>query len=758
MPQISQINTAPKVFSLLVSLFILFIIIPDSVFSISKIDSLEICLVNSNDKEKVNILNELSLRSLTISLEKAANYAETALQLAEEINDNAGRITATTLLYNINFQSGKFKEAIDNSKLLIKISEESGDPNTLAKNLDNSAQAYLGMKEFVKAVKLFYISLYIRIKAEDITGIGDSYKNIAQIFEILGDHKSALQYLQKSLIQYKKSNNKTELSSALLKTGIIYKKNGQYEKGIEQINKALKRYQESGDKMNEAVCNKFLGICMNNISKYNDAHTYFEKALSDFEEANNISEVADVNNYIGKLYTQTTRYDKALPVLKNAIQLYEEQMNNAGLASAELNMGILLLKKGSYFNAKKFLHRSLETFLENKNFNLAANTCKKLTIIYNREGIYSLAMKNNSLLVSLMDSIYRNEQRNNTEAQKIIIAINNINNDKIVQLKNEEIQQIKLLEKHKGFIFYTSVTLVIVLMISLTFLIVIYRRKTRLFNLLKDKSYEFEQKVEAGTKDIQTKINEKINAEQKRDLLNSVLEQIEESVIITDLDRKIIYVNNYFEKMTLYAKPEVIGETADFLNSGHNSGDLHEEIFQTISSGHSWKGTLITKRKDGSLFHESACIFPVRNSENKIKYYATVKRDISESIITNDVIEKSEAILHSMLVHNQNSILLIDPQYNILIFNPNAKRDSSEIFGIELEENDSILKFVPQDGIKSFKQNFAQALEGNTLNCEKRINCLNEKDYTFRINFAPVETEDEKVIAVLLSISNKNTL
>ncbi len=743
--KISSPKKTKRELTLFLFLLIIAIIFPTKLFSISKIDSLEVRLINSTSMEKVIILNELSRSYIKISTTKAIDYGEEALDLAREINDNDGMIASANLLCEINLLSGNYTDALKNSEFLIEITEKSNDIKTLCQNIDKKAKVYIQMNEYVEALNILNSSLKIRIKTEDISGIGDSYRFIAYLFELSGDLTTAMEYLRKALAQYRKTDNKKELASTLLQTGIIA---GTTDKAVEYLNEALKLFQESGDRTNVAASYTSLGKRLLGISDYDKAQLYLDKALKEFEEVNDVSGIAEINNALGELCIKTKRYNQGISYCNLAIQLSEEQSDKVQLGVAEKNTGLLLMKKGQFVNARQYLLKSLETFSESNNYELIAKSSKELLNIYLREGNYSQASKYNSLLIAAMDSIMQNQINKMHKLQNLHKALNNINNDNLVESKNTEIQEIILRDKQNALIHYSSIILAIILIILIVILYVKYRKNVRLYNNLKERSLEFEQKLESSSREIQEKVNQKIMAEQSRHMLDSVLNHIEESVIVTDSERRIIYVNDHFEKITQFPRSEVLEKIPDFFGTGQ----LPEEIFQTVSSGQKWQGTLITKRKDGSMFHEASSIFPLMNSDNKIKYYAAIKRDISESLSTNEVLEKSEAILNSMLIHNQNSILLIDTQYNILIFNPNAEKVSTEIFGIKLVENDTILRFVPQDGLKSFKHNFMQALAGNTLGCKKVIKDQDEKDHTFRINFAPVETEDEKVIAVLLSI------
>lgn len=122
---------------------------------------------------------------------------------------------------------------------------------------------------------------------------------------------------------------------------------------------------------------------------------------------------------------------------------------------------------------------------------------------------------------------------------------------------------------------------------------------------------------------------EMLEAEEKKILLRAV-EQSQVSIMITDLNGNIEYVNPKFEEVTGYTVDEVIGENPRFLKSGLDYESKYQELWNTISKGKTWTGTLHNKRKDGELFFESTIITPITDDSGRIRYFVAVKEDITE--------------------------------------------------------------------------------------------------------------------------------
>lgn len=120
------------------------------------------------------------------------------------------------------------------------------------------------------------------------------------------------------------------------------------------------------------------------------------------------------------------------------------------------------------------------------------------------------------------------------------------------------------------------------------------------------------------------------NSQEELEILLTAIEQTSVSMVITDLDADIIYVNNAFQEMTGYKKEEVIGENPRILKSGFTGKEVYEEMWDTISNGGIWNGEQINKKKDGSFYYEDSRITPIYDKNNKLKYYMALKHDITE--------------------------------------------------------------------------------------------------------------------------------
>ncbi|MGF1613991.1 MAG: putative bifunctional diguanylate cyclase/phosphodiesterase [Gammaproteobacteria bacterium] len=111
--------------------------------------------------------------------------------------------------------------------------------------------------------------------------------------------------------------------------------------------------------------------------------------------------------------------------------------------------------------------------------------------------------------------------------------------------------------------------------------------------------------------------------------LTRVVEQSPVSVVITDAQGTIEYVNPKFVELTGYTATEVIGQKPSILKSGFTSEATYAVLWQTITSGREWRGEFRNRKRNGELFWEYASISPIKGTDGRISHFLAVKEDIT---------------------------------------------------------------------------------------------------------------------------------
>ena len=111
--------------------------------------------------------------------------------------------------------------------------------------------------------------------------------------------------------------------------------------------------------------------------------------------------------------------------------------------------------------------------------------------------------------------------------------------------------------------------------------------------------------------------------------LSQAIEQSPVSVMITDLDGNIEYVNQQLCKISGYREEELIGQNPRIFKSGDTPEIQFRNLWHAITNGQSWTGELKNRTKSGHMFWENVTVSPIRNAGGEITHYLAIKEDIS---------------------------------------------------------------------------------------------------------------------------------
>lgn len=131
--------------------------------------------------------------------------------------------------------------------------------------------------------------------------------------------------------------------------------------------------------------------------------------------------------------------------------------------------------------------------------------------------------------------------------------------------------------------------------------------------------------------------------------LSRAVEQSPVSVIITNLTGAIEYVNPCFTETTGYTLEEVRGKNPRMLSSGELPHETYQTMWQTIASGHEWRGEFHNRKKDGSLFWAAVTVGAILDEEGKVTSYLAVEEDVTARKRAAEALAASERRFRSLV-------------------------------------------------------------------------------------------------------------
>ncbi|MEW7992748.1 MAG: EAL domain-containing protein [Candidatus Thiodiazotropha sp.] len=173
---------------------------------------------------------------------------------------------------------------------------------------------------------------------------------------------------------------------------------------------------------------------------------------------------------------------------------------------------------------------------------------------------------------------------------------------------------------------------------------------------------------EGGIVCVRSDITESKQAEVNLRKLGRVLEQSPTSVMITNTKGDIEYVNPRFEKVSGYSAEEVLGENPRILKSGDKTREEYKAMWDALLAGREWRGIFHNKRKDGSIYWESASISPLRDERGQITHFIAVKEDVTTQKRAEDQLRMNATVFDTtsegiMVTDADNIIKTVNPAF-----------------------------------------------------------------------------------------------
>lgn len=189
----------------------------------------------------------------------------------------------------------------------------------------------------------------------------------------------------------------------------------------------------------------------------------------------------------------------------------------------------------------------------------------------------------------------------------------------------------------------------------------------------KDKSFFWGEDSVSVIKDADNKIinivgiisdiTERKHAQEKIKQLSQAVEQSPVTIIITNIKGEVEYANPKFFETTGYTLEEIQGKNLSIIKSGHTSAEEYKNLWKTIAAGNEWFGEFHNKKKDGTLYWESASISPILNNHGTITHYIALKEDITirkqveqQLIIAKEKAEESDRLKLAFLANMSHEI------------------------------------------------------------------------------------------------------
>ena len=167
-------------------------------------------------------------------------------------------------------------------------------------------------------------------------------------------------------------------------------------------------------------------------------------------------------------------------------------------------------------------------------------------------------------------------------------------------------------------------------------------------------------------------ITERKRADAELRKLSKAVEQSPASVVITDTEGVIEYVNPEFSRVSGYTFEEALGQNPRVIKSGEHPPEFYSELWSTIKDGRIWNGEFVNRKKSGELYWENASISPILDDSGRIVRFLAVKQDISDRKKAEQALKESEKQLQTIFDNSPAGVVHYDEKGVIVGCNEQA--------------------------------------------------------------------------------------
>lgn len=327
------------------------------------LSDLEKQLETISGKEKVDLLNQLADKYISIDIEKSTTYADEAITEAEKIKYVRGEIDGYNQLGYISVQQGIMEDALLFFKEASQRSTENDYPRGLAFSQNGFGIIWGHMGDYAKSLENFETAMATFNGAKDTKGVAFVKNNIGTIYESIGAYDKSVTFYQEALQIYEDLKLDEEIAVTLTNLGSVNSSLQNFDEAIQYYQEGLKINETLGLKNAVATGYNNMGDLSVQKEDFKAANEFYDKALALAKEMNSKRLMGEVETNLGYLSEAQEDYADAKLHYDTAQTLFTEINDSEGSITALNNLGSLMSKQRSF---DKALSYHLESFERSK--------------------------------------------------------------------------------------------------------------------------------------------------------------------------------------------------------------------------------------------------------------------------------------------------------------------------------------------------------------------------------------------------------
>ncbi|MCX6147188.1 MAG: ATP-binding protein [Candidatus Kapabacteria bacterium] len=641
-------------------------------------------------------------------------------------------LSSNLLISENKVDISKYNKSIDSLKLLV---------SKLKDNDTSKVLAYHNLFKFTNSVNFAQQALEISKNLNFKRGLAISYLDVGK-FQCFNDSSSnvTLTNLLNACKYSEETKDFNTLSSSYLYIGYLYNKD-KPNKSKEYYEKCLDIALKNKDEINASYAYSALG----NFCEFYDLNKktsleYYLKSYNIRKIKGDNKEKASSLNELSRLYLEIKEYEKANLLILEGLKIAEEENDL-------INISYFCDLIGNEFNRKNNFKAGLAYHL--RSFQIAQqinkqdidNIAKDIAITYYKLNDYKNASKYFLLFTQKFESVKKENSKNIFELSKTIDKFDS----SISQLQKAEILKHKL-ELEKKVIFENSLVVGLILLFVVIVLVFIAYIQEKKQNEIKTQKLKIEEELKAN----ETKFA-------------FMIENISDILTLANKEGLILYESPSTKIILGYEQNELVGKNIFELIHPEDLDYVILEFQNAINIlGYiDKKYQFRFKAKNNEYkYLESTVNNQIFNPE--INAFIISSRDVTEwkkyedqIITTNNEIALSYNKLSAYFNSTREAIYIFDSNFKIIAFNKIAENTCMKIFNKQVNINDDIYDYIPENSRPNFTMFSKKALDGDYTSYEVCLN-VNNQDIWWEMSYFPVKDSKGYIIGVTLVSANIN--
>lgn len=513
------------------------------------IDSLEHQLKNrAKDTSRVKLLSELSYQYRNVEAEKALEYAQQALRLAQSINYHKGEIQA---LRNVGlglYKLGRYDTAITICDQAITLAEQYNELRLKADALNTQGNIYFYKGDFLRSVDAFSKTLEIYNSLNEHIDQAGALANMGVILENQGKYPEALSNFQKAFKIFEKENHRVGQATVLFSMANIYSDISQIDKALDLYNQAAELDRESGDLNGLALTLSSIAGILEIKGDTATAISYYHQSIDLFKKSNANCRLDNPYNNLGDIFLSNGRMDSAYFYFQKALKVAEECKTHASVIGVKRDLGDYFTALKNYSKAGEFYDESYELATQVELKPEIAESAREIYALNKRTGNYKKALQYLEIARQIEDEIFNAENTRELALLEAEYEFEKERDEIAYQNRLESVRLNNKIERQRSvqIIIAISLIIVVILMAVIAFL---YNKKRK-------------ANIELAT------INEEVRSQNEEILQQR--DYIEEKNKIVEKQKLELMINNKNLEELNIEKNELIGIVAHDLKSPLN--------------------------------------------------------------------------------------------------------------------------------------------------------------------------------------------